>query len=1409
MARFSIMAAGGGSVRFRGCPVYHGTYLKPSYLEFREISSDTPIAWAVGDYVDYTRTGLRYTLYDLPEMAQNSEKQKVGERYVYSNVRFYARTKDLERCLFRDIVTADNTVHFSSRKTISTFEDVDGLAARIQACLDSGYPGEWSVVLDTDLKTSVTSVSEAREFSIESGSSVLDALDQIYSVWENVGWTYSYNSTTGKNILSIGGANTKRAGNTVAGGSIGKGSGLTSVKVTFSRLDDVCTRLYPFGSSRNMRARYYNSLNIKDAESVDIPNLMIPVSSWGKTDSLPDPKKAFIRVASVRDERLLGVRPKVLYFDDEEYGEIYPSIEGVTIGDVRESMETTDNYYPSTSIYTDSERADEVKSSKTANLDDGTSGVKEITQTVDPVCDASMTGSVGVNGSVTLTKKIGFASLMMGRWSDIILADGRADIYVEMDNGVSLDEAFLTVTNMGNEAKVDLLRNYDSTTGKTRLSIPDDCVLLHDDFFKVSDTNYGNTFIFELHLTVTASGSKYSQSSSVTVDQNNSAPISISLRDGHPTSAYVTLKQIGFDPNLQRLSSNGKVGTLEMKTGACAGRSFRIDKCSYDSSADGWNLKIRRVVDRSVNMTFPNSTYPIAAGDRFVLTDIKMPDEYIEYASQRLLSRAKEVLDELSHPIAVLTPSMDAKFIKENARSFIEGQFLSFEASLLSQGYMSLGYYSDLIDTLTINENEADIPTYSLTLRERPRKSFKSPSDSADTSTEDVESDDGSSSKGDKGDKGPKGDKGDKGDPGPKGDTGPQGPQGEPGPKGDKGDDGVGIKSVNQTTTSTEDSGENVVTMELTDGSSSQFKFRNGSKGSSGKDGDTPYIGSNGNWWIGSVDTGIKAQGQPGGNGAPGAAAGFGSITATAVAVPYGTVPSVDVTTSGPDTEKNISFAFKIPRGASGGGSAEVMTYPEYLGMTGKDENTLYAVTYKGRCDLFLGEVRITNNITEILPTGIEISGLSSVADIDNTAQYSVGYIPSGTTETGVTWEIASGGSYASIDQTGLLTVKSGAKESTVAIRATSLVNPNATALKVIRVTYMVLTYLRVSPTTVNAPADKTQFTTADATLTIEANQSWTAEVTSGDDWLDIDSIDGTGDGTNVAIINTSNTGSERTGTILFTGADGKTATVTVIQAAAVAAPSITFRNDSMEVAAEAGTVTNMFSTTGLTDLTVTATGGMTITVGPSISGYQIGFAYAANSDSVSKTTTVTLTGTRTDGQGTYSKSFTVTQAASTAGTYLLTVNVQPSDASVFVTIGSGSMTQYTEPVTVDEGVKVTVTAVKRGYVGRSETITMDSDKTLDWTLPVAPSWTLTPQTVVDTGDDIPFRITDEENVGWRVECPSWCSFENDTTSGTGAASMLLIVDGNDTGAERSGYVYLYVAGSSSVVNSCKITQKA
>ncbi len=41
--------------------------------------------------------------------------------------------------------------------------------------------------------------------------------------------------------------------------------------------------------------------------------------------------------------------------------------------------------------------------------------------------------------------------------------------------------------------------------------------------------------------------------------------------------------------------------------------------------------------------------------------------------------------------------------------------------------------------------------------------------------------------------------------------------------------------------------------------------------GADGKDGDTPYIGENGNWWIGETDTGISAAGKDGAAGADGA----------------------------------------------------------------------------------------------------------------------------------------------------------------------------------------------------------------------------------------------------------------------------------------------------------------------------------------------------------------------------------------------------------------------------------------------------------------------------------------------------------------------------------------------------------
>ena len=85
------------------------------------------------------------------------------------------------------------------------------------------------------------------------------------------------------------------------------------------------------------------------------------------------------------------------------------------------------------------------------------------------------------------------------------------------------------------------------------------------------------------------------------------------------------------------------------------------------------------------------------------------------------------------------------------------------------------------------------------------------------------------------GSKGLKGDIGEQGEQGPQGETGLQGEQG---PQGQKGETGTGISSVQQTTTSNEDKGENIVTVTLTDGTQSTFKVKNGSKGSKGDTGE-------------------------------------------------------------------------------------------------------------------------------------------------------------------------------------------------------------------------------------------------------------------------------------------------------------------------------------------------------------------------------------------------------------------------------------------------------------------------------------------------------------------------------------------------------------------------------------------
>lgn len=164
--------------------------------------------------------------------------------------------------------------------------------------------------------------------------------------------------------------------------------------------------------------------------------------------------------------------------------------------------------------------------------------------------------------------------------------------------------------------------------------------------------------------------------------------------------------------------------------------------------------------------------------------------------------------------------------------------------------------------------------------------------------------------KGDPGEAGPQGiqgetgPQGERGEQGPKGDTGPQGPKGETGPQGLPGE--AGPKGETGATGAQGERGPKGDPFTYDDFTAEQLELLKGPKGdvgpqgpigetgpqgiqglkgdpgekgdpgTAGADGITPHIGDNGNWYLGTTDTGKPSRGATGATGAKGDAGATG-----------------------------------------------------------------------------------------------------------------------------------------------------------------------------------------------------------------------------------------------------------------------------------------------------------------------------------------------------------------------------------------------------------------------------------------------------------------------------------------------------------------------------------------------------
>lgn len=694
------------SFRYEGKPTYHGTYLKSGYLEFSSVFSPTPIEWHTGDYIRYERTERTYRLYSVPQAERHAGTGTTGESFSYRNVQLYDDFKAVELAPFRNLVKgANNQYYFSSQQDTQTYENVQGIAARIERCLNEfAGDGAWQVIVCEYVPSSFHA-DEPRDYS--ASGSCMDALTAIHNTWEGLGWTYLIDN--GQNTISIGypNADPSYTGNQTY--PLWYRNGLTSLKHSSASQDGFCTRMYVYGTDRNMIDRYYNGKDIHAAASVYIPNLMIPLEHWGTTGDKPDASKAYIEDAD--KVALYGLVSKNIYFDGTDGNpEVFPSIEGATIGAVKEAKDSmqSDEYYPQEQD--DTLRVDEVASVIAMPSDEGvdaSSGERYVETHTE-----NLYGTIETYN--TPDRYVVNAIL----FHQILTHSGDAEFkmggVVELRTQLAVSDCY-----------VGLTVSKDSPSHGN--------ILYKQSGEKVSSSPLGGTFSFsDFTLRGMASGDdiyvslsysiRTATSTVVTLSGYKNTSVFMGLRQVLTKNFSIRLRQIGFDINKMQKTDGA---TLSMKDGMCAGREFPITKAVYIYDDDEWELTCTRVKDDSTSCLYPYGDFPIEAGDRFVILGIVMPEEYVLIQSERLYDLGTELYDKVSSLSPVYEPGIDSKKICElieahpydESYRLIEGKYMRiYDEDMIPDG---TGTARAIIGSLTIEENDSAIPVYRVTLADR------------------------------------------------------------------------------------------------------------------------------------------------------------------------------------------------------------------------------------------------------------------------------------------------------------------------------------------------------------------------------------------------------------------------------------------------------------------------------------------------------------------------------------------------------------------------------------------------------------------------------------------------------------------------------------------------------------------
>jgi hypothetical protein len=185
------------------------------------------------------------------------------------------------------------------------------------------------------------------------------------------------------------------------------------------------------------------------------------------------------------------------------------------------------------------------------------------------------------------------------------------------------------------------------------------------------------------------------------------------VEDTRSVEFDLVLKDVGF--HLPSYLSTAGEASISMKSGKCIGREFTIVGYREDRSPGYLRniLTCNRSDDSDLNRSFPNSSYTISPGDKFVLLNINMPDAYIGVASNKLLEKSQEYLGAHDKFQFTFNPKIWRGYFPNRqplADSFVEGKLMPVkDVDLDIEGSIP-------IQSLTIREGEDLLPYYEVEL---------------------------------------------------------------------------------------------------------------------------------------------------------------------------------------------------------------------------------------------------------------------------------------------------------------------------------------------------------------------------------------------------------------------------------------------------------------------------------------------------------------------------------------------------------------------------------------------------------------------------------------------------------------------------------------------------------------------